>query len=101
MNRYKAMIYAGCFLAVFLVIEIIIGIYNKKQSDDYPVISGSSSFEEIVETVEEKEDIIKTPKTSEEPKEEPKNVNYEPVKIIIYRHGSVGITQYGEVVMLN
>ncbi len=94
MNKYKAIIYFGCVLAIFLVMEIIVGIYNKYSSDDYSVISGSSSFEE---TVEEKEDIIKTPKTLEEPK----NVNYEPVKIIIYRHGSVGITQYGEVVMLN
>lgn len=98
MNKYRAMINFGYIIAILLVMEIIIGIYNKiHSSDDYPVISGSSSFEETVETVEEKEDIIKTPKTAEEPK----NVNYEPVKIIIYRHGSVGITQYGEVVMLN
>lgn len=94
MNRYKAMINFGYVIAILLVMEIITGIYNKYSSDDYPVISGSSSFEE---TVEEKEDIIKTPKTSEEPK----NVNYEPVKIITYRTGSVGITQYGEVVILN
>lgn len=99
------MINFGYIIAILLVMEIITGIYNKiHSSDDYPVISGSSSFEETVETVEEtvetveeKEDIIKTPKTAEEPK----NVNYEPIKIIIYRHGSVGITQYGEVVMLN
>lgn len=94
MNRYKAMINFGYVIAILLVMEIITSIYNKYSSDDYPVISGSSSFEE---TVEEKEDIIKTPKTPEEPK----NVNYEPVKIIIYRTGSVGITQYGEVVILN
>ena len=97
MNRYRAMINFGYIIAILLVMEIITSIYNKYSSDDYPVISGSSSFEEAVETVEEKEDIIKTPKTAEEPK----NVNYEPVKIIVYRHGSVGITQYGEVVMLN
>ena len=98
MNKYRAMINFGYIIAILLVMEIITGIYNKiHSSDDYPVISGSSSFEETVETVEEKDDIIKTPKTAEEPK----NVNYEPVKIIIYRHGSVGITQYGEVVMLN
>lgn len=95
MNRYKAMMYAGCFLAVFLVIEIIIGIYNKKQSDDYQVIAGSTVIEEVVE-VEEDEDTPEPPKVSV-----PENINYEPVKIIIYRHGSVGITQYGEVVMLN
>ena len=83
--------YAGCFLAVFLVIEIIIGIYNKKQSDDYQVIAGSTVIEEVVE-----EDTPEPPKVSV-----PENINYEPVKIIIYRHGSVGITQYGEVVMLN
>lgn len=94
MNIYKAMINFGYVLAILLVMEIITGIYNKYSSDDYPVISGSSSFEEIVE---EKEDIVKVLKTSEEPK----NVNYEPVKIIVYKHGSVGITQYGEVVMLN
>lgn len=95
MNRYRAMINFGYIIAILLVMEIITSIYNKiHSSDDYPVISGSSPFEE---TVEEKEDIIKTPKTAEEPK----NVNYEPVKIIVYRHGSVGITQYGEVVMLN
>ena len=98
MNKYRAMINFGYIIAILLVMEIITGIYNKiHSSDDYPVISGSSSFEETVETVEEKDDIIKTPKTAEEPK----NVNYEPVKIIVYRHGSVGITQYGEVVMLN
>lgn len=88
------MMYAGCFLAVFLVIEIIIGIYNKKQSDDYQVIAGSTVIEEVVEEVEE--DTPEPPKVSV-----PENINYEPVKIIIYRHGSVGITQYGEVVMLN
>ena len=97
MSKYRAMINFGYIIAILLVMEIITGIYNKHSSDDYPVISGSSSFEETVETVEEKEDIIKTPKTVEEPK----NVNYEPVKIIVYRHGPVGITQYGEVVMLN
>ena len=95
MNRYKAMMYAGCFLAVFLVIEIIIGIYNKKQSDDYQVIAGSTVIEEVVE---EDEDTPEPPKVSVSVSE---NINYEPVKIIIYRHGSVGITQYGEVVMLN
>ena len=93
MNRYKAMIYAGYFLAVFLVIEIIIGIYNKKQSDDYQTIGGSTITEEVVE---EDEDTPEPPKVSV-----PENINYEPIKIIIYKHGSVGITQYGEVVMLN
>lgn len=94
MNRYKAMMYVGCFLAVFLVIEIIIGIYNKKQSDDYQTIAGSTIIEEVVEEVVE--DTPEPLKVSV-----PENINYEPVKIIIYRHGSVGITQYGEVVMLN
>jgi hypothetical protein len=93
MNRYKAMMYAGCFLAVFLVIEIIIGIYNKKQSDDYQTIAGSTIIEEVEEV---EEDTPEPTKVSV-----PENINYEPVKIIIYRHGSVGITQYGEVVMLN
>lgn len=85
-NIFIGILFVCC---IFFLIEIIASIFNSND-DDF-------SFPESSQTYEEVEEDNEKDKIEEEPKVY-KDEYYEPVRIIVYRHGSIGVDQYGQVV---
>ena len=74
------------FIFILCMAEVIHSSLNK----DSPVNESSLIEEEIIESpIEEEEKPHK--------KEEKPVIDYQPVRIVVYQHGSVCIDQYGQV----